>query len=95
MTPFKHFPTPYLNDIGQFSSFVLGLPLFDYQLQPLYPIIDSIRHQYGREYLLLFSRQSGKNEAMAHLLVYMLNMLQRKGGSMVFAATGDGLGRDA
>ena len=93
MTSFKHFPTRYLNDIGQFSSFILGLPLFDYQLQPLYPIIDSIRHQHGREYLLLFSRQSGKNEAVAHLLVYLLNLLQRKGGNMVFAATGDGLGR--
>ena len=93
MTSFKQLPISYLNDIGQFSSRVIGLPLYDYQLIPLYPIIDSIRCHHGREYLLLFSRQSGKNEAMAHLLVYMLNILRRKGGSMVFAATGDGLGR--
>ena len=93
MTNRDQAPYHLLNDIGQFSSYVIGLPLYDYQLLPLYPIIDSVRHHHGREYLLLFSRQSGKNEAMAQLLVYMLNMLQRKGGNMVFAATGDGLGR--
>ena len=87
------YPDRYLADINVFSSLILGLPLYDYQLRPLYSIIDSIHRQYGREYLLLFSRQSGKNEAIAHLLVYLLNVLQRKGGNMVFAATGDGLGR--
>jgi len=86
-------PDRFLVDIKLFSAHILGLPLYNYQLRPLYPIIDSIRNQYGHEYLLLFSRQSGKNEAVAHLLVYLLNLLRNKGGSMVFAATGDGLGR--
>jgi hypothetical protein len=89
----KQLPTSFLADIAHFSRGALRLPLYDYQLQPLYSIIDSIRKRCGREYLLLFSRQSGKNEAMAHLLVYMLNLLRRKGGNMVFAATGNGLGR--
>ncbi len=93
MTRRKPPPASLLHDIALFSRHALRLPLYDYQLRPLYAIIDSIRHQHGREYLLLFSRQSGKNEAMAHLLVYLLNILRRKGGNMVFAATGDGLGR--
>jgi hypothetical protein len=45
------------------------------------------------EFLLIFPRQSGKNEAIAHLLVYLLNLFQRVGGSIVFGAIADGLGR--
>ena len=70
MLPNIQYPDRYLVDINTFSSQVIGLPLYNYQLRPLYPIIDSIRHRHGREYLLLFSRQSGKNEAVAHLLVH-------------------------
>jgi hypothetical protein len=43
--------------------------------------------------LLVFPRQSGKNEAVAHLFVYLLNWLQGKEGQMVFGAVADGLGR--
>ena len=82
-----------LGNIGRFSSHVLGMPLYDYQLQPLYPIVESVWKQEGREFLLVFSRQSGKNEAVAHLLVYLLNTLQRKQGNLFFAAAGDGIGR--
>jgi hypothetical protein len=76
-----------------FSRYLLGLPLYDYQLDPLQPIIDSIFRRHGREFLLIFPRQSGKNEAVAHLLVYLLNLLQRRGGSIVYGAIGDALGR--
>ncbi|MFN2138195.1 MAG: hypothetical protein ACK2UK_19725, partial [Candidatus Promineifilaceae bacterium] len=38
-------------------------------------------------------RQSGKNEAVAHLLVYLLNLYRRRSANIVFAAIGDGLGR--
>ena len=89
----KEVPINLIRDISCFSKAALGRPLYEYQLRPLYPIIDSIRQRHGREYLLLFSRQSGKNEAMAQLLVYLLNVLRHKGGHMVFAATGDGIGR--
>lgn len=82
-----------LSDINRFSRGLLKMPLYDYQLRPLTAVIDSVFHQHGREYLLVFSRQSGKNEALAHLLVYLLNIYQREGGNMVFAAIGDGLGR--
>jgi hypothetical protein len=41
----------------------------------------------------VFPRQSGKNEAVAQLLVYLLNLLQQQEGQMVFGAVGDGLGR--
>jgi len=82
-----------LDDIALFSRHVIGLPLYDYQLEPLRAIIDAVLSGQGREFLLVFPRQSGKNEAVAHLLVYLLALFQRHGGQMVYGAIGDGLGR--
>ncbi|MGH2536513.1 MAG: hypothetical protein ACRDHL_03875 [Candidatus Promineifilaceae bacterium] len=82
-----------LTDISGFSELVIGLPLYGYQTTPLQAVLGSVLGRQGLEYLLVFPRQSGKNEAVAHLLVYLLNVLQRTGGNLVFGATGDGLGR--
>ena len=82
-----------LSSINRFSRGVLNMPLYEYQLQPLAAVLDSVFRRQGHEFLLVFSRQSGKNEAVAHLLVYLLNIYRRRGGNMVFAAIGDGLGR--
>jgi hypothetical protein len=81
-----------LSDISRFSTLVLQLPLRHYQVDPIRAIVDSILNGSGLEFLLIFPRQSGKNEAVAQLLVYLLNMLQRVGGNIVYGATGDGLG---
>jgi hypothetical protein len=82
-----------LSDLELFSRHVLKVPLYAYQLDPARAIMDSIIDQRGDEILLIMSRQSGKNETVAQLLVYMLNILQRAGGNIVFAAIGDGIGR--
>jgi len=82
-----------LNDIELFSHHVVGLPLYPYQLEPLRAIIDSVLARRGDEFLLVFPRQSGKNEAVAQLLAYLLVMFQRQGGQIVYGAVGDGLGR--
>lgn len=79
--------------IDLFSRYALGIPLYDYQLAPLQAIVDSVLHRRGYDFLLIFPRQSGKNEAVAHLFVYLLNVLQKSEGSIVFAAIGDGVGR--
>jgi hypothetical protein len=80
-------------DPARFSRLILKMPLYDYQLAPIRTVLDSLLKEKGEEFLLIFPRQSGKNEAGAHLLVYLLNILQFKGGNLVFGATGDGLGR--
>ena len=59
----------FLSDMSLFSRLVLQVPLRPYQLAPLRPIIESVLRRQGREFLLIFPRQSGKNEAVAHLLV--------------------------
>ena len=80
------------SDITPFSNLVLRRPLRPYQIEPLRAILNSVLSRRGLEFLLIFPRQSGKNEAVAQLLVYLLNLLQRHGGNIVYAATGDGVG---
>lgn len=82
-----------LGDVGLFSRYVIGLQLYDYQIAPLRAVVESVLNRRGREFLLVFPRQSGKNEAVAQLLVYLLTVLQRAGGQMVYGAVGDGIGR--
>ena len=82
-----------LSDVGSFCLGLLEPPLYRYQLEPLYAVFDSIRQGSGREFLLIFPRQSGKNEAVAQFLVYLLNLFRRRGGNIVYGATGDALGR--
>ena len=82
-----------LADIERFSRHLIGVPLYPYQVEPLRAVVDSVLNRRGREYLLVFPRQSGKNEAVAHLLVYLLTVFQRHGGQIVYGAVGDGLGR--
>ena len=82
-----------LLDPGRFSEHVLRMALHPYQLEPVRAIAESVIQHRGEEFLLVFPRQSGKNEAAAHLLVYLLNLLQRAGGNIVYGAIGDGLGR--
>jgi len=81
-----------LADLHLFSSFVIRVPLRRYQLAPLRAILDSVLHRRGYEYLLIFPRQSGKNEAVAQLLAYLLNLYRRVGGNIVYGAIGNALG---
>ena len=67
------------------------MSLHEYQLAPLEMVRESVLRQQGYEFLMVCPRQSGKNEAVAHLLVNLLNLLQRRGGNIVYGATGDGL----
>jgi hypothetical protein len=82
-----------LSDVELFSRYVIGTPLYPYQINAIRPIIRSALAQAGREHLLVFPRQSGKNEAIAQLIVYLLNLLSRQESNIVYAAIGDGIGR--
>jgi hypothetical protein len=81
-----------LTDMRGFSDVAIGMPLRGYQLEPMRAVLDSVLNRKGLEFLLVFPRQSGKNEAVAHLLAYLLNLYRRVGGNVVYAAIGDQLG---
>lgn len=81
-----------LSDLSLFSRLVLQLPLRSYQTEPLRAILNSILYRQGHEFLLIFPRQAGKNEAVTQLLVYLMNLYQRAGGTIIYGASGNGLG---
>jgi hypothetical protein len=82
----------FLSDARPFSSLILQKPLRQYQMEPIGAILDSVLNHRGLEFLLVFPRQSGKNEAIAQLLAYLLNLFQRVGGHIIYGAIGNGLG---
>lgn len=58
------------------ASFVhrfMGLELRPYQLEAAQAVIDSIRQNAGRSIVVMFSRQSGKDELCANLKTYLLS----------------------
>src|SRR5919202_2863596 len=74
-------------DVGAFSRGLLPRQaLREYQLEPARAIVDSVLHRRGRQFALVFARQAGKDETLAQLLAYLLNLHQRAGGSIVVAA---------
>ena len=90
---YEPYYTKTLQDIQHFSRAVIGRPLYPYQLQAARAVIESVRLHRGHEFLIVMSRQSGKNETISQLLVYLLNIYSRAGGSIVYAAIGDNIGR--
>jgi hypothetical protein len=62
-----------------FSERVIGVPLRGYQLEPVKAVAESCLQQRGLEFLWVFPRQSGKDEAIAQMVVYLMTVLQRRG----------------
>jgi hypothetical protein len=76
----------WLSDISAFSRLLLKRPLRSYQLAPARAILASILGGQGRRFVVMMSRQAGKNEMAAQLEAYLLNLYQRRGGQIVKAS---------
>ncbi|HEV2106630.1 MAG TPA: hypothetical protein VGR16_00045 [Thermomicrobiales bacterium] len=63
-----------------------GNGLRSYQLGPARAIIESVEGKLGRQFAIVFSRQSGKDEVLAQMLAYLLVQHQHRGGGIVLAA---------
>lgn len=75
-----------MGDPVLFSQHVIGQPLRPYQAQPMQAALDSIGGGRGRTLTVMFARQMGKNELSAHLECFLLNLHQRRGGTIVKTA---------
>jgi len=75
-----------LADLEVFSRVVVGLPLRRYQLEPARAILESVLHGRGETFVVMMSRQAGKNELAAQLEAYLLSLYQRRGGQVVKAS---------
>lgn len=62
-----------------------GRTLRTYQIPVVEAIWESIQRDLGRQFAVVFSRQSGKDELLAQLLAFLLVRYQRQGGSIVVA----------
>lgn len=74
-----------LSDIGTFSRLIWPRhAMRDYQVQPARAVVAAVRGDVAqREFVLIFSRQSGKDEMLAQVLAYLLVLYQHAGGSCV------------
>ncbi|MFC1922775.1 hypothetical protein ACFLY4_05745, partial [Chloroflexota bacterium] len=83
ITPFYY---QLCRDIAQFCEHASGLKLRDYQVEVAQAIIDSVREKAGRSIVVMFPRQSGKNELQAQIETYLLLLLGQLGTEMVKAS---------
>jgi len=55
-----------------------GIALRPYQVEPIDAIWESVRTKAGRTFVIVISRQSGKDELLCHLKTYLLHRYQHK-----------------
>src|SRR5512138_1109918 len=80
-----HSSNPFspLADILAFSQYAGGLRLRRYQRAVARAVIDSVMGRRGLALVVLFPRQSGKNELQAQLEAYLLVVLHRQPAELV------------
>ncbi|MGA2488640.1 MAG: hypothetical protein ABSF99_00425 [Anaerolineales bacterium] len=68
---------------GRFSQ-AGNIILRPYQEIGIQAVVNSVRKKRGMSFVWIFPRQSGKDEALAILVQYMLALFKNEGGEMVF-----------
>lgn len=77
MTELQTAITKMLKNIVQFAYQGAGLKLRNYQIEAAQAIVDSIQHKRGHTIVIVFPRQSGKNELQAQVETYLLTLLSQ------------------
>ncbi len=72
-----------LRDVSRFCRINNGFALRRYQLAVAQAVCDSVLRGKGLAFVVMFPRQSGKNELQAQIEAYLLYLLQKEGGEMV------------
>lgn len=62
-----------------------SIKMWKYQLEPAQAIIDSVLKRKGLTFVVIISRQSGKDEMLANLLAYLLRLLSHIEAKMIVA----------
>jgi hypothetical protein len=68
-----------------FSSGFVGVDLYPYQLEAGNAIVRSVLARHGDSFVLIFARQSGKDELLANLILFLLARFAERGASIVCA----------
>ena len=72
-----------LRSITLFSAHASGVTLRSYQEAAAQAIVDSVIHQRGLSFVVIFPRQSGKNELQAQIEAYLLTLFSPTPAEMV------------
>ena len=64
-----------LRDVERYCALAGGLSLRSYQKPVARAVVDSVLNGKGYLFLIVFPRQSGKNEVQAHIEAYLLTLL--------------------
>jgi hypothetical protein len=72
-----------LRDIGLFAEYLSGVRLRGYQRQAAEAILRSVIKKEGLTFVVIFPRQSGKNELQAQIEAYLLALLQNTEAEIV------------
>ena len=72
-----------LEDPLRFSQAASGITLRAYQAEAALAILDSVRRGLGLSFVVMFPRQSGKNELQAQLEAYLLLLLSQTDAELV------------
>ena len=78
--------TVAFREIKDFSEILSGVVLRNYQHDVAVAIVDSVFERAGRTIVVIFPRQSGKNEIQAQIECYLLTMLSQFDTEMVKAS---------
>jgi hypothetical protein len=86
MTDFPQSLLKVLRDIVKFSAATSGITLRKYQREVATAVVDSVFDRAGRTMVVIFPRQSGKNELQAQIECYLLMIFNQKDAEMVKAS---------
>ena len=70
-------------DFTHFCQTAGGITLRSYQLEPALAIIDSVIKNLGRSFVVIFPRQSGKNELQAQIQAYLLTIFSQLNAELI------------
>ena len=72
-----------LGDVINFSAYASGLTLRRYQQEVAKAVTDSVLHKRGMSFVVIFPRQSGKNELQAQIEAFLMARLMHAGAEIV------------
>jgi hypothetical protein len=74
-----------VSSIRHFADGLLGIHLRSYQLKTANAIINSVINRDGNTFVIIFARQSGKDELLADLILFLFARLAEIGCSIICA----------
>jgi len=83
MVDIRSFVLQMLRDLHKFTRFGSGLTLRSYQVEAAQAVVDSVIKRRGLSFVVIFPRQSGKNELQAQVESYLLTIYSQLDAEIV------------